>query len=544
MSDDAKARFGASAATIRALIFDASDLAGPAVPTSPLERGARLRGGEFMGQDARREVPYLLTPLLDLVLPDPVFRAIRRAIDNPTLRRLQRLEAALRSELPRESELACRAVADLLPFHQAALGCPVASARCAADALDAAVVNVDMGSWGHAFLSFRAACLFASDAQSDATDLPYVGGPLRSRLHAFDQRAHTWLRAFQVFDAAERMIADEDAILRGGAGVPSTEDPVPLDDILAMAQAAEVLKRGAETRAAAARTLVVFPTLGHLPKPSTSVQDRGDSPRAAFEPVAGRALPLRPAPDPHVFVEEASARSPWLRPVFETLAQDLVGGTHAWIRPTLFLAGAGAGKTAAAAAVARGLGLPYRLYSVNGTMDGSFSGTSRQWHSGRASVPAQTLRQEEVANAVITLDEIEKGTNDRRNGRFDETILPFLERESAARIFDPFLECPLDLSAVTYLATANDLQGVASPLRDRFRIIRVPLPRAQDLPIVAANVVAALRIERGTDARWLPDLDPEELAILARHWKGGSLRPIRRLVETLLAGRDRLAPRH
>ncbi|MCJ2074439.1 AAA family ATPase [Methylobacterium sp. E-016] len=500
-----------------------------------------------MGLDARREIPYLLTPLLDLPMTGPAFRAVQRAINAPTLRRLRAVEAALRADQPADVGHRAREVADLLPFHQSALGCDDASARCAADALDAAMMRVQAGDWGHAFLSFRVACLWASDAQMDATNMPYVGGPLRARLHAFDQKASAWLGAFQVFAAAEAMVADEDAILRGGAGQHVDGDPVPLDDILAMAHATEILRRGADKRAAVAqavRTLVVLPSLAHLPKPSVSTQDRGDSPRAAFEPIAGKALPLRTAPDPHQFVEEASARAPWLRPVFETIAQDLVGAPYAWIRPTLFVGGAGAGKTAAAVAVARGLGLPFRVYGVTSTADGTFAGTNRQWSSGRPSIPAQTVRQEEIANPAIIVDELEKGTPDRRNGRLDEALLPFLERETARRIFDPYLECALDLSAVPYLATANDLQGVPGPLRDRFRIVRIPMPRREDLPVVAANLIADLRAERGTDAAWLPDLDGDELALLRRHWKGGSLRPLRRLVETLLAGRDRLAPRH
>lgn len=149
-----------------------------------------------------------------------------------------------------------------------------------------------------------------------------------------------------------------------------------------------------------------------------------------------------------------------------------------------------------------------------------------------------------TGSAFICCDEIEKGTNDRRNGRFDEAILPFLERESSKRIFDPYVECPLDLSAVTYVATANDLDGVSGPLRDRFRIMRMPLPRRQDLPVVAATLVSEIRDERGLSQGWMPDLEPDELDLLSRHWKGGSIRPLRRLVETLLTGRDRSAPRH
>lgn len=547
MSDVAATRSAEDAAFIRSLIYDPSPLAGPAVPTCPLDRGHRLRGAEFMGLDARKEVPYLLTPLLDLALTDPAFRAIRRAIDDPTLRRLRAVEAALRADQPADVGHRAREVADLLPFHQAALGCEDASARCAADALDAAMMRIQAGDLGHAFLSFRAACMWASDAQSDATDVPYVGGPLRARLHAFDQQAQAWLGAFQVFAAAERMVADEDAILRGGAGVPATEDPVPLDDILAMAKAAEILKRGADKRAAAvqtARTLVVFPSLKHLPAPSQSTQDRGDSPRAIAEPWAEKGMPLTPAPDPKTYADRLRARFPWAEEAIEPFAQDLVGAPYAATRPRILVSPPGFGKTAFARAALEEAGLDVTLYSSAGQMDGgSWAGTSRQWGSWRPSVPAQGCLRFGKASHGIVVDEFEKAGSSRRWGRLDETILPFLERGSTARtIHDPALECALDLSAVSYIITVNSLDGIVAPMLDRAPALHWPAPRAQDMPIVAAAILAEIRRDRGLDGVWCPDLDPEELDALTA-WRGGSLRPLRRMVEAVVASRDILARR-
>ncbi|KST61117.1 hypothetical protein AO398_00045 [Methylobacterium sp. GXS13] len=542
MSDDT---LGLDASILRALIYDPSSLSGPAVPTSPLSRGERLRGGEFVGCDARRELPYLLTPLLDLVLPDPVFRALRRAIDDPTLRRVRRLEAALRSELPRESEAAAREVAELLPFHQAALGCPIASARCEAGALDAATLRISAGNHGHAFLSFRAACLFASDAQSDATDIPYVGGPLRARLHEFDQKAWAWLESFRVFAAAERMIADEDAIMLGGVGVPATEPPMPLEDVMAQVKAVEILRRGDDKRAAAGpRTLVVFPRLDHLPAPSQSTRDRGDSPRALAEPWAEKGMPLTPAPDPAAFAEGLRARFPWAEEAIDAYAEDLVGAPYAAFRPRILVGPPGCGKTAFARAVLEAAGLEVTLYSCAGQMDGgSWAGTSRQWGSWRPSVPAQACLRFGKASHGIVVDEFEKAGSSRRWGRLDETILPFLERGSTARtIHDPALECALDLSAVSYIITVNSLDGIVAPMLDRAPALHWPAPRAQDMPIVAAAILAEIRRDRGLDEVWCPNLEPDEIDALTA-WRGGSLRPLRRMVEAVVASRDVFARR-
>ncbi len=110
-------------------------------------------------------------------------------------------------------------------------------------------------------------------------------------------------------------------------------------------------------------------------------------------------------------------------------------------------------------------------------------------------------------------------------GRLDETILPFLERGSTAKaIHDPAFECALDLSAVSYILTANSLDGLSSPLRDRCQVLHWPAPREQDLPIVAASILDGIRQERGLDEAWCPALDGDELDAISV-WRGGSLRP-------------------
>ena len=82
------------------------------------------------------------------------------------------------------------------------------------------------------------------------------------------------------------------------------------------------------------------------------------------------------------------------------------------------------------------------------------------------------------------------------------------------------------------------------PLLDRFRVFQMPEPTLAELPALARGIVADARRERGTDASWLPDLDGDELGLIAEHWRGGSVRRLQRLVDTVLAGRETLAARH
>ena len=527
---------------------DSSLITGNRSPTHPLSRVELLAGGEFVGWDARIDAQIRLSALPLAEVTPRCRQAVQAAIGDPVAKRLRRVRAVLFEQSVAEAtdpEIAreCGRIDEMLAFSLAALGCRHAAAEIAAAALTRWSYLLSTGAHGEAYLCLRTAVVWAGDAEFDRVDAPYHPEPAYARLSQLDLDPARMMAFTQAVSDSTAQLHAADDVLRCGAGMTAPQDDdlaLDLDDLEAGRPASE----GEIPEEPASRTLVVVPSLGHLAKPTTYAQERRDSPRAEFEKIAGTALPLRPAPDPQRFVEEGAAAAPWLRPVFETLAQDLVGAPYAWLRPTVLVSSPGTGKTATVRAVAKMLGLPLRLYSAAGASDGSFGGTSRQWGTGRASVPLQAILQEETATVCIGIDEIEKVSLDRRNGSLADILLPFLERENAKNIFDLYIETGVNLSAITYLATANSISGIPEALRDRLRILEVPSPGIEHLPTVAANLVAEIRGERGLGAAWLPDLDGEELDLVGKHWRGGSLRPLRRLVETVLAGRDRLAPRH
>jgi hypothetical protein len=159
-------------------------------------------------------------------------------------------------------------------------------------------------------------------------------------------------------------------------------------------------------------------------------------------------------------------------------------------------------------------------------------------------VPLQAIRRSLVANPLVVLDEIEKAGTRSENGRLVDSLIPFLELETARETFDPYLECPVDLSAVAYIATANSLSGIPGPLLDRFRVLEIPVPRREHLPAIIRTMTQDVRAERGGDPAWMPDLDGEEIQLIANQWDGGSMRRLRRMVEVMLSGRETLAARH
>jgi ATP-dependent Lon protease len=184
-------------------------------------------------------------------------------------------------------------------------------------------------------------------------------------------------------------------------------------------------------------------------------------------------------------------------------------------------------------------------YDAASSADSQFGGTSKAWSNTEPSVPARAVAQSKTANPTVLIDEIDKAAARNWNGRLWDALLPFLDRETAVRYRDQSLDCDLDLSMVSYVATANDATKLPSPLRDRFRIIKIPAPTLQHLPALAAHVMRDLAIEDESRQADAP-LAGDELAVIAKAWSraGFSMRALQKIVGATLEARDSHAMRH
>jgi ATP-dependent Lon protease len=256
------------------------------------------------------------------------------------------------------------------------------------------------------------------------------------------------------------------------------------------------------------------------------------------------ALPLVEVPPLHEVRKVLVFEFPYAVDVIDFALADLVGRLTIRLRPLLLIGDPGGGKSR----FARRLGEALRVsvWRTDGSRaDGAaFGGTDRRWYSAEPCHPFLAVAQGKIANPLVLIDEIEKAATRSDYGRLWDCLLGFLEPETNARYPDPALQTNLDLSQVSYIATANSLDPLPSPIRDRFRVVTFPKPIADDLDALLPAVIADLARERGLDESWVPPLDGVERAAVTKNWRGGSVRRLRRIVEAILRDRDLRAPRN
>jgi ATPase family protein associated with various cellular activities (AAA) len=262
----------------------------------------------------------------------------------------------------------------------------------------------------------------------------------------------------------------------------------------------------------------------------------------ALKHVINTPLPLIETPP----IEQVRAtllfEFPYAEKTVDALLADLVGRPTVFLSPTVICGMPGGGKSLFVRRIAQALNVFCARTDASRSDGTVFSGTDRRWNSTEPCHPLLAIARAGHANPIVLLDELEKAQSQSGGrsefGRLWDCLLGFMENETSKRYPDPAIQNFVDLSFVSYLATANSVSGLPAPLLDRLRVLEFPRPSAHDLDALLPSVIADLARGRGLQPLWIPPLTGEERAAVASAWPGGSVRHLQQLVEIVLRDRD------